>query len=228
MLRHIQGILVTAISISFINLLDLIDPKKCFALIRLIRWGETINCPKCSSHHVIKRGFDDTQPEFIDPNPAHAATITYDITVNNLDGSLSGDEFTGDFSFDDATLTGSGSEFLSVSDLSFDFLETIYTVRDDNSSLGAKAEFLDGEFLGLSYSTDIQFSFVPGFFSLSDSFFAYDLSAGDNGTGDVIYTVRDNPNPGIIPEPATIFGLLTTVILGSGLKIRKNKCSRLN
>ena len=63
MLRHIQGFFVSAITISFINLLDLIDPKKCFALIRLIRWGETVLCPKCGSHHVIKRGFDDTQPD---------------------------------------------------------------------------------------------------------------------------------------------------------------------
>ena len=54
---------MTAIAISCINLLDLIDPKKCFALIRLIRWGETVSCPKCGSSHVIKKGFDDTQPE---------------------------------------------------------------------------------------------------------------------------------------------------------------------
>ena len=44
-----------------LNLLDLIEPKKCYALIRCIRWGETVTCPKCGSHHVIKRGFDDTQ-----------------------------------------------------------------------------------------------------------------------------------------------------------------------
>ena len=48
---------------SPINLLDLIDPKKCFALVRLIRWGETVSCSKCSSEHVVKRGFDETQPD---------------------------------------------------------------------------------------------------------------------------------------------------------------------
>ena len=46
-----------------INLLDLIDPKKCFALVRLMRWGETVRCPHCDSRNVIKRGFDDTQAE---------------------------------------------------------------------------------------------------------------------------------------------------------------------
>ena len=53
---------MTAIAIAPINLLDLIDPKKCFALIRSLRWGEKVICPKCGSHHVIKKGFDDTQP----------------------------------------------------------------------------------------------------------------------------------------------------------------------
>ena len=61
--KHIQGFSVTAIAISPINLLDLIDPKKCYALVRFIRWGERVTCPNCGSHHVIKRGFDDTQPE---------------------------------------------------------------------------------------------------------------------------------------------------------------------
>ena len=45
-----------ASAISHINLLDLIDLKKCFAPIRLIRWGETVICPKCSTHNVIKKG----------------------------------------------------------------------------------------------------------------------------------------------------------------------------
>jgi transposase-like protein len=54
---------VKAIAISPINLLDLIDPKKCYALIRFIRWGESVTCPKCGSDHVIKKGFDDIQPE---------------------------------------------------------------------------------------------------------------------------------------------------------------------
>ena len=54
---------MTATAIFSINLLDLIDPQKCYALIRFIRWGESVTCPKCGSHHVIKKGFDDTQSE---------------------------------------------------------------------------------------------------------------------------------------------------------------------
>lgn len=156
---------------------------------------------------------------------AMAATINYDITVNNLDGSLAGNDFTGNFSFDDATLLGSGSEFLPVSDLSFEFQGTTFTEDDDNSA-SAEVEFFDGELLGLSYSVDADFSFVPGFFDLSESFFAYDLGGGDNGTGDVIYTLdTDDPNPGVVPEPSIVIGLLTTVALGinSGIKNRKHQ-----
>jgi len=36
---------VTERAITPINLLDLIDPQKCYALIRFIRWGETVTCP---------------------------------------------------------------------------------------------------------------------------------------------------------------------------------------
>ncbi len=157
----------------------------------------------------------------IDINQIHAATITYDMEVNNLVGSLSADSFSGSFSFDDDSLLGSGDEFLSVNDLSFDFLGTTYTESDDN--FDAEATFLDGEFLGLSYSTDVEFAFIPGFFSLSDSYFTYDLGSGDIGTGDIAYTIStSNPNP--VPEPATIIGLLTTVMLCNSL--RKNKFCR--
>lgn len=160
----------------------------------------------------------------ININQVNAATITYDITVNNLDGSLSGESFTGNFSFDDANLIGSGSEFLTVFDLSFDFLGTTYTENDSNYVLGAEAEFFDREFLGLSYSTDVEFSFVPGFLSLNDSFFAYDFGSGDNGTGDIVYTLQtSNPEPNSIPEPVTIIGLLTTFALGSTMRITKDQ-----
>lgn len=50
-------------SLSPINLLDLIDPKKCYALIRHLRWAETVTCPKCGSHQVVKRGFDEVHSD---------------------------------------------------------------------------------------------------------------------------------------------------------------------
>ncbi len=46
-----------------INLLNLIDSNKCFELVRLMRWGETVTCLLCGCTHVIKQGFDESQPE---------------------------------------------------------------------------------------------------------------------------------------------------------------------
>lgn len=155
-------------------------------------------------------------------NQLQAATITYDLSVTIDSGSLLDQTYTGSFSFSDSVLTGVGDEFLPVTNLEFNFLATEYTETDD--SFNAEAAFFDGEFLGLSYSTDVEFSFVPGFFALDESFFAYDLG-DDSGTGDIVYSVRsEDPNLTTTAEPATMIGLLTTVILGNSL--RQSKFSR--
>ncbi|NEP04280.1 MAG: PEP-CTERM sorting domain-containing protein, partial [Okeania sp. SIO4D6] len=96
----------------------------------------------------------------INTNPVNAASITYDFEVNNLDGSLAGETYSGFFEFDDSALTGIGEEFLSVSELSFDFLDVNYTETDGFP----KVVFLDGDFLGLNFETDAEFSFIADFF----------------------------------------------------------------
>ena len=171
---------------------------------------------KINTFYSLTLGAITAQLIVIDISQVKAANITYDMTVENLSGSLSGDTFTGNFSFNDDNLTGSGSEFLRVFDLSFEFLGTTYTEDDDNSFLGPEVEFLDGNFLGLSYSTDADFTFVPGFFDLSESFFAYDFGLGNNGTGDVAYAIRTTA----IPEPTTILGTLIGAVLGLGVTLR--------
>ncbi len=47
---------------DLINLPDLIDNAKCFALVRQHRWPEGVRCPVCGSGTVIRDGCDDTQP----------------------------------------------------------------------------------------------------------------------------------------------------------------------
>lgn len=44
-----------------INLQTLIDEKKCYEILRQLRWSEGVSCPKCNSQHVVKRGFDEIQ-----------------------------------------------------------------------------------------------------------------------------------------------------------------------
>ena len=45
-----------------INLQTLIDERKCYETVRQLRWSEGVTCGKCNSKHVVKRGFDETQP----------------------------------------------------------------------------------------------------------------------------------------------------------------------
>src|SRR5215510_15243183 len=45
-----------------INITNLIDDVQCYQTVRALRWPDGIACPSCQSAHVIKRGFDDTEP----------------------------------------------------------------------------------------------------------------------------------------------------------------------
>ncbi len=45
-----------------VNIKNLIDDVQCYKTVRELRWPDGIVCPPCQSKHVIKRGFDDTEP----------------------------------------------------------------------------------------------------------------------------------------------------------------------
>jgi hypothetical protein len=45
-----------------VNIKNLIDDAQCYQTVRELRWPDGITCPSCTSQHVIKRGFDDTEP----------------------------------------------------------------------------------------------------------------------------------------------------------------------
>jgi transposase-like protein len=45
-----------------INIKNLIDDVQCYLTVRELRWPDGAQCPSCESPHVIKRGFDDTEP----------------------------------------------------------------------------------------------------------------------------------------------------------------------
>lgn len=127
--------------------------------------------------------------------------FTFEVAPDS--GSLAGNTYFGDFSFDDSGLTGVGDEIVELSDFSFDFLGVNYTETDSFSSLAA---FLDGTFLGIEYTFDdgnVEFSFLPGFFAVNEAVFAYEIASGSNqgaGFGDVNYSV--------VPTPALLPGLV--------------------
>jgi transposase-like protein len=45
-----------------VNIKNLIDDAQGYQTVRELRWPDGVQCPSCESKHVIKRGFDDTEP----------------------------------------------------------------------------------------------------------------------------------------------------------------------
>ena len=43
------------------NIQQLIDEAKCYAVVRELRWPEGVKCPGCGSAEIIKRGFHNQQ-----------------------------------------------------------------------------------------------------------------------------------------------------------------------
>ena len=139
----------------------------------------------------------------VQANPVQAAAFNF--TVSIISGDLAGETAQGSFGFNETDLTGVDEEFLPVSSLQLNFRETNFTEAD--GLFGTEAAFLEGEFLGLSYSVEepeLSFSFVPGFFDIGEAFLAYELTTGIGGAGDVIYTVAPDT---VIPEPSGVGGL---------------------
>lgn len=146
-------------------------------------------------------------------NSAQAAAINYTFQTSIDSGSLLGNTYLGSLSYDDSSLVGSGSEFIPVSEVSFNFEGVNYT-----NANSAEVSFFDGDFLGLSFSPVPLFSITPGFFDLSEALFAYDLSGGNGGFGNVLYTLT----PTSVPEPTTVVSLLILGTWGafSSLKLK--------
>ena len=62
-----------------INITNLIDDVQCYQTVRELRWPDGIACPSCQSKHVIKRGFDDTEPAPV--SATRVTTVTYALMI---------------------------------------------------------------------------------------------------------------------------------------------------
>ena len=160
---------------------------------------------------------------------SEAATVIYDFEVRNLTGSLSGNTYTGFFSYDDSLpanqMSGSGLEIItsSVGDLSFsfDFLGVNYDETNDPYDR-TQVSFNNGVADSISYwgnydiypsSASNTFTFNttvqtgPGIFTDVD--FSYLIDSGVNagsGIGDVFITRRH-----ITPAPIELSMLRTRI-----------------
>jgi hypothetical protein len=147
-------------------------------------------------------------------NPSQAAIRDYTFDVFIDSGPLANNSYTGSLSFDDAD----SPAFLS--DFQFNFEGQEYNELDDPLAVAV----LDGlDFLGVSYNVESPplFSFVPGFFDVNDSLFAYDLqpSAPDQGGfGTVAYT-RIPSGSTAVPGPLPVMG--AAAFFGYSRKLRQ-------
>jgi hypothetical protein len=147
---------------------------------------------------------------------ALAAVQTYSFNGTVESGSLLGETYSGTFSYDDASLTGSGEEWLAIDNLDMNFMGSNYTETD--ATAPAEVGYLDGVFRGLSYSVNTAanpFTFIAGTIDDIDAFFAYDATAPAlSGTGNVIFAP--------VPEP----GEWMMMLAGLGLVGLMSRCSR--
>lgn len=145
---------------------------------------------------------------------AQAATNTYTFSGTLDFGKFKGETFSGQFSFEDAAL-GAGNEYLAVDSVNLNFHTQTYTQANADAAPGAA--FLDGAFLGLSFtveSSDPTFSLVQGVSSVTEAYFGYVPSTGGSGFGSVTYTLMP------VPEPKTYAMLLAGLGL-IGYVVRK-------
>ena len=150
---------------------------------------------------------------------AQAATNTYTFSGTLDSGVFNGETFSGQFSFDDAALTGMGDEYLTVNSVNLNFHSQTYTQANAAINTAAEVAFLDGTFLGLSFtveSADPKFSFIAGATDLIEASFAYVPGAGISGFGSVTYTQMP------VPEPETYAMLLAGLGL-VGWSARRNR-----
>ncbi|NEQ40082.1 MAG: PEP-CTERM sorting domain-containing protein [Okeania sp. SIO3I5] len=149
----------------------------------------------------------------INANPVNAASITYDFEVNNLDGFLAGETYSGFLEFDDSNLL--------VSQFSFDFEGVNYTEAD----LIDPEVLFDDQFLGLIsdvIDTDVEFSFLEAVPEIDEpATFIYFIDGQEAG-GDITYTLRQE-SPVSTPEPTAVFSLLALGAVGSSGILKKRK-----
>ena len=150
---------------------------------------------------------------FLATAPAFATPVEFDFTVDITSGALVGERFSGNFSYDEADVVGTADEFADLSSFMFSFQGFDFGLND---SIAPEAAFFDGEFLGLSYSVDLSapvfFSFVPGFFSVDDAFFAYEDPNGD-GDGTIAFSRAAQ-----VSAPISLFLLASGLIGMLGLR----------
>ncbi len=153
----------------------------------------------------------------IAPLSAQAASLNF--SIEWFFGSLTGSTGTGSITYDDATLTSSGAEFIRIESLNFD-LEgdggVDYSYPSLPTNIVGSLAFLDGEYQGLDLVIEdlltIYASSTPG-----ESTAIYQADTAEPGAVNIGTLTPDSEE---VPEPGNVVGLLALGAVGMGLRRR--------
>jgi len=156
--------------------------------------------------------------------PAQAAIVDYTFSGSIDDGFYTGQAFTGNFSFDDSSLTSSFSGVVNVSNINFNFLGTTFT--ESNFLVGANptVAFDSGVFSGLEWSYDsinpiVNFTFVSATPN-TPAFLTYGPAVGNAGAGNGTVNFYE---VAAVPEPETYAMFLAGLgLMGFVARRKKN------
>jgi hypothetical protein len=146
---------------------------------------------------------------------AQAATQLYAFSGTLESGALLGTSYQGQFSFDDASLTLTGEEYLGVDSLAMSFLGNQWGLA--LAEAATEVKFVNGTFAGLSYNATLGatgFSTIPGSIDATDAFVAYTTTLGNDGTGSLVYAP--------VPEPES-YAMLLAGLAAMGVIARRRK-----
>ncbi|GET37470.1 hypothetical protein [Microseira wollei] len=155
----------------------------------------------------------------IEANPAQAAVFNYDFTVNITSGFLIGNQYSGSFSYDDASPKTSFGGYRPF-DFNFNFEGKTFSESDLQIDVGGYGGFFPNE--GLVTASIGLYDFppkpedFPKIIFLKSDFYSYqgdcvgsvctdDLGRASFGT--VTYNLRSTP-PTSVPEPSAVGGLM--------------------
>lgn len=176
------------------------------------------NFEKKMTSNIVATAGEAPKLTAIEANPTQDSTVTYDFVVNVTSGSLSGQQFTGFFSYNRSTITGIGSEEVGVSEglsVRFEFLGMTYTEANDfDAPLYPRVLFENGKLAGIdleAFDNGVSYQIIRDFDN-KNSVFTYRLEGESSkrmGSGSVSYSLREDSHK-IDPEASMLLGQAAT------------------